>query len=706
MKIKKDILWRIGIVYFAMVLLSLYILFQIFRLQFLQGEYWRGKEGLLKVEDVIIDANRGSILSDDGRILACSIPGYWVYMDTRANGLTNEIFNKNIDSLAICLSRFYKDKSWSDYKNSLINARKRDNRFYRISNRRISIVDLEKVKNFPIFRLGSNRGGFIAISEDSRKQPFGSLASRTVGKYRIIKDTLGQKRILGNGLEVAYNKQLMGIDGIGEKTKIGVRWVHDIEMEPVDGDDILTTLNVEIQDVAEQSLREQLIHHNARYGVAIVMEVNTGDIKAMVNLQRSAPGYYVEDHYNYAIGVATEPGSTFKLASLMVALEDGKIDLTDTVDTENGTTRYYDRIMRDSGHSLGKITVQEAFEKSSNVGISKIIYEHYKNDPRAFLNGLYDIGISQKLGIEIPGEASPLIKSTDDRSWSGVTLPWMSIGYETKLTPLQLLSFYNAVANDGQMVRPRFVKGIVKHGKIIEQYDPEVIKSSICSKSTLKKVRQLLDGVVEKGTATNLKNNNYKIAGKTGTAQIAKGSRGYKIDGVSYQASFVGYFPAENPRYSCIVVVNGPSNNVYYGNVVAGSVFKAISDRLYAVSYKDRNIYNQPLPAITESMPFSKGGSRKDLVKVYSELGLNHNIQSKTDWVTATAGEEVIEVDAKIIEKDQVPNVKGLGAKDAVALLESIGMKVTLSGFGRVVEQSLMPGTKIKEGTKIRLTLG
>ncbi|MBN2164741.1 MAG: transpeptidase family protein [Marinilabiliaceae bacterium] len=706
MKIKKDILWRIGIVYLAMVVLSLYILFQMFRIQFVQGDYWRAKVKKQKVEDVIIDANRGSILSDDGRILSCSVPGYYIYMDTRANGLTDDLFYKHVDSLSIKLSRFFGDKSASAYKSGIVNARKRGNRYYKVSHRMVSIIELNKIKNFPIFRLGSNKGGFISELHDTRNQPFGSLAVRTVGKVSIVKDSLGQKKAYGNGLEVAYNKDLMGVDGVGEKTKIGVRWVHDVDVEPIDGDDILTTLNVEIQDVAEQSLREQLIRHNARYGVAVVMEVKTGDIKAMVNLQRSAPGYYVEDHYNYAIGVGTEPGSTFKLASMIVALEDGKISLDDTVDTEDGTTRFYDRIMRDAGHSGGLLSVKDVFENSSNVGVSKLIFKHYKNNPKEFIEGLYDLGITQKLGISIPGEASPYIKNPDDKTWSGVTLPWMSIGYESRLTPLQILSFYNAVANDGRLMRPRFVKGVWRHNKLVKRYSPEVVRSSICSATTLKKVRLLLEGVVENGTANNIKNTNYQIAGKTGTAQIAQGTRGYKIDGVSYQASFVGYFPAQNPKYSCIVVVNGPSNNVYYGNVVAGSVFKTISDRLYAVSYKDRTIYNSPQPVITDFLPYSKGGVKDELIEVYEELDMKYVDHSSTDWVSCQAGNSHIDVVSKRIEQGVVPNVKGLGAKDAVALLEKMGMKVFLTGVGRVIEQSVNPGSLIKEGAKILLKLG
>jgi cell division protein FtsI (penicillin-binding protein 3) len=713
MNIKKDILWRIGIVYLAMVVVALGILSQIVKLQFFEGKYWREQAAKLKVEDVILEADRGSILADDGSRLACSVPGYKVFMDTQAKGLTAEVFRHNIDSLALCLSRLYRDKSAAGYRNDLTMARRKGLRYYPVSKRRINIVELKKLKQFPIFRLGTNKGGLIVESDDTRKMPFGSLAARTVGKFTVERDSMGKRITRGIGLELAFNHILQGADGVGDKAKVGGMWVHDVQVSPVDGLDVVSTLNIEIQDVAENALREQLNRHNARFGVAVVMEVETGAVKAMVNLHRAAPGVFVEDHFNYAVGQSTEPGSTFKLASLMVALEDGVVDVDDVVDTENGTVKFYDRTMRDSGDEKhGKITVARAFELSSNVGLSKLIFENYRQKPQRFIDGLRSLGIDQPLGIEITGEVAPLIKDPTVKSWSGTTLPWMSIGYEVRMTPLQILAFYNAVANNGTLVRPKFVNGISRHGKMVDSFDAEVIESSICSRSTLRKVKALLEGVVENGTAMNLKNNHYRIAGKTGTAQVARGSsgygtKGYNADdgGVAYQASFVGYFPAERPLYSCIVVVNGPSNNVYYGNIVAGSVFKEISDRLYSASFRNPKIFNEPAPLLTDAMPYSKAGQKSALRRVLKDTGLDFDDNSDSDWVGGKAGEQEIEIVSKPLQKGLVPNVKGFGATDAVTLLESMGMKVYLAGLGKVVEQSIPPGRRHSKGERIVLRL-
>lgn len=713
MNIKKDILWRIGIVYIGMVLLALGILYNMIKLQFIEASHWKSESAKLKVADVILEADRGSILSDDGRKLACSVPGYRIYMDTKAKGLTSDVFRHNVDSLALCLSRLFRDKSAAAYRNDLIMARKKGLQYFPVSKKRISVIELKKLRKFPIFRLGANKGGLIVESDDSRKMPFGSLGARTLGKFTVERDSSGKKITRGIGLELAFNEVLAGRDGVGDKAKVGGMWVNEIQVAPVDGNDIVTTLNIEIQDVAEHSLREQLIRHNARYGVAIVMEVKTGAIKAIVNLHRSAPGVYVEDHFNYAVGQSTEPGSTFKLASLMVALEDGVVDIDDIVDTRDGTYKFYDRTMTDSSKDhLGKMTVSRAFEVSSNVGISQLIFENYKKNPQKFIDGLIDLGIDEELGVEITGEVPPFINRPDKKTWSGTTLPWMSIGYEVKMTPLQVLAFYNAVANNGTMVRPKFVSGISRHGKMLDEFGSEVINSSICSSVTLRKVRNMLEGVVENGTAMNLKNPHYKIAGKTGTALIAQGSKGYGINGYrsedggkSYQASFAGYFPAEKPLYSCIVVVNGPSNNVYYGNVVAGSVFKEISDRLYAANFKNRRIFKEPEPILSESMPYSKAGQRSSLKKVLSKTDLDYDDNSDTEWVGGKAGETEIEVVSKPQPKGLVPNVKGFGATDAVTLLEGLGMKVYLSGIGKVVSQSVQPGSRYHKGDRIVLRL-
>jgi cell division protein FtsI (penicillin-binding protein 3) len=464
---------------------------------------------------------------------------------------------------------------------------------------------------------------------------------------------------------------------------------------------------VNIQDVAESALKQQLIKHNADHGTAVLMEVETGEIKAIANLGKTKNEEYKEI-YNYAIGESRAPGSTFKLPALMVALEDNYVDLDDTIDTKDGEIQYYDKKLTDSKEGgWGKISVKEAFEYSSNVGISQIIYENYKNKENQFIDRLYSMNLNDKLNIEIKGEGEPDIKYPGDKYWSGITLPMMSIGYEIRLTPLQVLTFYNAVANDGKMVKPKLVNKIMDHGKEVKTFDTEVINPSICSQPTIRKAQQLLEGVVEYGTAQNLRDANYKIAGKTGTAQIANKEYGYsKKEEISYQASFVGYFPADDPKYSCIVVVNAPSKNVYYGNLVAGPVFKEIADKVYATSFEMHEGIKLAENQQAKHIPYTKHSNRQELKSVLNELNItvkDKNVNSK--WVITRKRDSLIELANRFIESNLMPNLVGMGAKDAVYILENMGLTVEIVGRGSIQQQSIPPGTRIEKGEKVVLKM-
>lgn len=703
MSLRQTIIHRVIIVYLVFIALGLWIVGELFDLKVLDSGGWKG--GTLSMErgESRVEANRGDILDENGMKLATSVPSYRLYMDLLAQGLTNDKFNSQIDSLAICLSQFFKDKSADTYKRELRKARQEKKRYYMVHPRRISYLDLQRVKQFPLFREGPNSGGFIPEQYDTRQLPFGSLAARTIGKLYGESSKGGMV-----GLERAYDEELKGIPGSSIMKRISGRWVPEIVVSPKDGNDLVTTIDIAIQDVAEHSLRQQLEKHNADHGVAILMEVKTGAIKAIVNLYRKSPGNYIEDYYNYAVGESTEPGSTFKLAAIMAALEDKVVRLTDTVDTGNGVHQFYDRIMRDTHvGGYGKITVKEVIEKSSNVGISKLIFEKYKDRPRRFVDRLYAMGLNNNLGIEILGEGIPAIKYPGDNSWSGVTLPWMSIGYEVQMTPLQMLTFYNAIANDGKMVKPMFVKGLSKHGKMTQRFTPQVINPSIASATTIEQAHQLLKGVVERGTGRNIRNSKYSIAGKTGTAQVAKGTDGYKSGGVvEYQASFVGYFPADEPRYSCIVVVTAPSNNVYYGNIVAGSVFKEIADRVYASNY---GFMGEPVMdevELTGVFPFSKGGTKDELSHIFTTL--NYPVIGATsvnEWVSTLAVDSGVVFRPKPIIAGLMPSVRGMGAKDAVAVLENIGLNVHIQGVGSVSSQSIAEGSSYRKGNTVFLKL-
>ncbi|HSN50773.1 MAG TPA: penicillin-binding transpeptidase domain-containing protein, partial [Bacteroidales bacterium] len=412
--------------------------------------------------------------------------------------------------------------------------------------------------------------------------------------------------------------------------------------------------------------------------------------------------------YNYAIAESTEPGSTFKLASLMAAIEDGVIDTGDIVDTGNGKVKFYNKIIRDTKEEgYGKITVKQVFEKSSNVGTSMIINEHYKNNPKDFVNRLYAMKLNQQLDLQIKGEGVPLIRYPGDKYWSGLSLPMMSHGYEVQMTPLQILTFYNAVANDGKMMRPRFVTSILRNGSVVKNFGTEVIINSIASRNTIRKAKAMMEGVVEHGTATNLKNSNYRIAGKTGTAQIALNNRGYRSGArMSYQASFVGYFPADNPLFSCIVVVNAPSNGVYYGNIVAGSVFKEIADKVYATRFfRDYRAESKEDKDKKPSAPEAGNGLRSDINEVLGELDVRYKKTSKEEWVVTRESGDTIRLVGVSLKEGLVPDVRGMSLRDAVYLLENSGLRVRYSGKGRVLRQSPEHGAKVYEGSVVSLDM-
>ena len=509
-------------------------------------------------------------------------------------------------------------------------ARRRGDRYFLIK-RKVDYETLKRLKELPIFSEGQYGGGMVAQAENRRILPNSELATRTIGYLNLGSE--------GNevGIEGAFDKELAGKNGIVVKQRLtGGDWItvgDASSVESRDGNDVVTTIDIDFQDVASTALLNQLRKHNAHHGCAVLMEVATGDIRAIANLEIGNDGGYHET-YNYAVGESTEPGSTFKLPVLIAALEDGVIDTSDIVDTGTGSVRFYNKIIRDTKEEgFGKLTVKEVFEKSSNVGTAKLIYDNYKDNPKEFVNRLYAMKLNEKLDIQLNGEGEPLIRYPGDKLWSGLSLPMMSHGYEVQMTPLQILTFYNAVANDGRMMRPRFVTSIARNGTTIKSFHPSVIINSIASRSTIRKAKKMMEGVVEHGTAVNLKNGEYKIAGKTGTAQIAKDKYGYRQGArISYQASFVGYFPAENPLYSCIVVVNAPSNGVYYGNLVAGSVFKEISDKVYATSFFRDYIPEEKEDKIL-SAPEAGNGYRADINEVLKDFRVRYKRTASDDWV-------------------------------------------------------------------------
>lgn len=704
MKGNSKIMSRAYVVYILICFFSIFIVGKIFVIQFVYGEKYKSRVAHLTTDLREITPVRGNIYASNRDMLATSVPVYEIRMDMAADGLSDKEYNENIDALCVELSNLFGNKTAAEYKAGFTKARQAGNRYYLVKSN-VDYEQVQKAKKFPLWKNGRYQSGVIFEKRTVRLAPFKELARRTVGYNRP-----GVQPV---GLEAGYNAVLSGTPGQRyEKRLAGGLWMPVSDknvVEPQDGSDIYTTIDVNVQDVATNALRKELKNSNASHGCAVLMEVKTGYIIAIANLTRNAEGEYHES-YNYAVGEATEPGSTFKLASYMAAFEDGFIQPNDTIDTgRSGVYRFYDRRMVDNeGAGLGKIDVKTAFQKSSNIAVSRIINENYGHNPQKFVDRLHKMGLGKKLGLEIPGEGTPKIKDPSNRSWSGTTLPWMSIGYETLMTPLQILTFYNAVANDGVMMKPLFVKEIARNGKVIAKNDPVELNKSIASRETISKAKLLLESVVTaEGTAANLRFGAYHIAGKTGTAQIANAEHGYRnSEGVSYQASFVGYFPAENPQYTCIVVVNAPSADAYYGNSVAGPVFKEIADKIYAQRF---DLFKDKEPtrnSLAYKVPVSMSGNAEDLNRIFEAFEVNRDDQSEGyEWITTATKPDVVELKRRTIRKGLTPNVVGMGLRDGIYLLESSGYKVEVKGTGMIIRQSAAPGTQVTKGQKIIIEL-
>jgi cell division protein FtsI (penicillin-binding protein 3) len=694
----RESLIRLYSVYFLVLFMGLGIVVQIFYLQIFKGEQLKSDANKQIFISKKVMAPRGNIYASNEQktSLALSVPRYKVFVDLVT--IREKDFMENISDLSDSLSVLLARKTSNEWKSELEAQRLDSNRYFFIA-RGLRNDQIERLRKFPIFNLGKYRGGCIILKSNQRVKPYGMLANRTVG-YAVEND--GKKSILV-GIEGAFNEYLKGQNGQMLMEKIrGNEWKpvdDELSIEPVPGSDVYTSIDVNIQDVAESALLKQLREQKAQKGCAVLMEVKTGFVKAIANLSFDPKTETYFEAQNHAVGLASEPGSTFKLASLLVALEQGKVEITDSVDM-TGRYEFYDNYLTDGGKIYGRNTVKDAFEKSSNV-ISQIIYDNYKTEPQEFIDGLKEIGIHQKLGLSILGEGVPLIKESSDPTFTGITLPWMSIGYELKMTPLQTLALYNAVANEGTLLQPQFVKYIKKGSEIQKEYKPRILNASICSKSTLRDLKVMLEGVVERGTAKNIKARGFSIAGKTGTSKIAQGSKGY---GNKYQASFCGYFPSKDPVYSCIVVVQGPTKNIF-GSVVSGTVFKEIADKVYAQEFQNENIV---LKDTLNRYPYSRSGDKMSFL-VASEnmrIPVEDLTNESNEWISTRTGKDAIKIIHKKTQKGLVPNVVGMGLIDATYMLEKYGLFVQPVGSGIVREQSIKAGLRINKGQKIILQLG
>ncbi|NCD71385.1 penicillin-binding protein [Mucilaginibacter agri] len=697
MSIRTNILLRVYLAFGLILLFALAVAMQLFNVQFKQGAKWKSMQQTLSTRYMTVEAARGNIFAVDGSLLATSVPEYELHMDMLAGGIADDkVFYAKIDSLALRMSQFFGDHTAKEYSMMLRDAR-RDGSRYELIRRKVGYQELKKIRQFPIFNMGKYKGGLIIVQKNRRILPFRTLAMRTIGyKNENVKN--------GVGLEGSYADYINGESGQRLMQRIaGGVWMpvnSEEEIAPKDGADIMSTIDVNYQDVVQSALLKQLIKSDADHGAAILMEVSTGEVRAVANFNKIAPGEYKEQ-FNYAIAGNQDPGSTFKVASYMALLEDHKCDTNTLVNT--GTYSVPGKVITDSHGSIGVVTVKRAFEESSNAAVAYLVNNAYHDNQAQFTNHLYNWHLNEKMGLQIPGEAQPVVKNPKNRSWNkNLTLPQMAYGYEMQLTPLKMLSFYNAIANNGKYVTPIFVKEIRRLGNTVEHFQTRVINEKMCSDVTLRKMQAMLEGVITEGTGKNIVYNPlYKVAGKSGTAQVADGNKGYKAK-KQYQASFCGYFPADKPKYSLIVVINDPKNG-YYGASVSGPVFREVADKVYS---SDLQMNQQPqLKYADAGKPVVKVGNAKALNEVYSKLGVRGAPVS--DSASGMGEDTSLRPTGQVAKRKiiTVPSVTGMDLSDALYVLGNAGYKVAVHGSGLVKSQSVTGGSIIPKGSKIVIEL-
>ena len=713
----KKVMPRYAFIAVIMTLVAISVLGKTLYIMTAKRAYWEEVADRVKVDSLKTQPMRGNILSCDGQLMASSLPQYNIYMDFKAlrEAKKDTLFCEKIDSICTGLNAIFPDRTAAEFKKHLMEGFEQNKRHWPVWNRRINYSTFSEVRRLPVFCLKSNQSGFHWEEHNARKLAYGSLAGRTIGKMFGAKDTAQC------GLELSYDSLLRGVEGIRHRRKVLNRYLDITDTPPENGADIVTTIDVSMQDLAERALLKELRLINANVGVAIVMEVKTGDIKAIVNMTKCDDDDYHEIK-NHAISDLLEPGSVFKTASIMVALDDGVVDTTYRVETAGGVWPMYGREMKDHNWrrgGYGMLTLPQTLMVSSNIGVSRIIDDHYHNTPEKFVQGIYRLGLADDLHIPLQGASPARIRmpKKDSRgkqyvNWSKTTLPWMSIGYETQVPPISTLTFYNAIANGGKMVAPRFVKAVMKDGAVIKEFEPVVLREQIAKESTIKKITTILEHVVSQGLGKKAGSPSFLVAGKTGTAQISKGAAGYKSGQMNYLLSFAGFFPAYEPRYSCIVCIQ-KSGLPASGGGMSGVVFHDIAEGIMAQSLKLEA--SDARDSLSVLIPQVKSGNVLAASYVLEHLG----VKQRTDWDGSYLNGNPIwgradESDRSVIQlkrvnegdKSVMPDVHGMGARDAVFLIESRGVKVRLTGRGKVTEQSIGAGERIKKGMVCSLKLG
>ena len=783
---KSRMLWPFVGIYAICAAIFLVAIFNIVVIQTVERSKWINLLDVHIQRDVVVYSDRGNIYSADGKLMASSVPEYTIAMDTYTESLrkkNGKLFFEYVDSLSLALSDYFQDRTQQEYKQLLLNGYARKNRNMKLYPHPINFKQLKDVKQMPLFNKGQNTGGLKVEVRSTREKPYGSLAMVTIGDIYQLKqeevkkteqkktenstddqqvnteeDTQGENKddkkidkkkkrkkckerkkkgeekkeekkpkekgreIGRKGLEAAYDDVLTGKPGIGIEKKVANRTTIILQKEPEKGCDLVTTIDIRLQDVAEAALLDELHRISAEEGYVVMMETKTGEIKAIVNMEWSEKQQKYLEQQNRVLTMMTEPGSTFKTASLMAAIDDGYVNINDSIDVGTGICYFYDKAMKDHnykngepGTGYGKITVQNALEASSNVGISQLIVKHYGQKPEKFVNKLYKMGLNDTVSLGMKGVGKPNIRSPKDpkRTWYGTTLPWMSIGYEVQIPPIYTLTFYNAIANGGKMIQPLLVRSIVQDGEVIKQYKTKVMRERICSDNTLNQIKTALEGVVwspNYATAKAAQSPYVRIAGKTGTAQIAHGLSGYSSGGKTHQVSFCGYFPADEPKYTCLCVIRKPGPGHYpSGGRMAGSVVKNIAEKTMAIKAirtvegicEDSTFHYQ--------YPTFKRGMYAPLENVCELLDIDivkpDNKTPAYDWARVQLQNDTLLTKSITVNKTLVPSVVGMGARDAVYAIEQTGMKAHLHGMGRVVSQSVNPGTSAVRGAMVYLEL-
>ncbi|MBF1488372.1 penicillin-binding protein [Prevotella pallens] len=708
----KNIMPRYSLIALVMSLIAIAVVAKSAYIMIVQKNYWLEVAAKQKKDNVPILPTRGNILSSDGELMASSLPEFKIYIDfkTLKEAGKDTAFVDSINYICKGLNELFPEKTAGEFKQELLEGLKEEKRHCPIWKNRIDYNTYKEVKKLPVFKYDKFKSGFHEEEFNARRRPFGSLAQRTVG------DLYGSKDVARCGLELSFDSILRGTNGVENRRKIRNKYLSITETPPIDGSDIVTTIDVGIQDLAERALLNELQEINGNVGVAIVMEVATGDIKAIVNLDKCEDGQYREIK-NHAVSDLLEPGSVFKTASMMVALDDNVVDTMYTVETGGGVWTMYGRDMKDHNWrrgGYGTLTLPWCLKYSSNIGVSRIIDTFYHKNPEKFVQGIYKLGLADDLQIPITGYSPAKIRIPKKNkhgqyiNWSNTALPWMSIGYESQVPPISTLTFYNAIANGGKMMRPRFVKKVVKDGTVLAEYPPVVQREQIAKESTITEMRRILTEVVSEGLGKKAGSDKFSVAGKTGTAQMSKGVAGYKTGVTDYLLSFAGFFPADAPRYSCIVCIQ-KSGLPASGGGMSGVVFHNIAEGIMAQNLKLS--VSDARDSSASLIPMVKSGNLLATDYVLSFLGFN----VKNGWNGAypfgnniwgfakTGSNGIILSEEKNINKRYVPDVHNMGARDAIYLLENCGIKVIMSGRGRVVEQSLAPGEKIKQGMVCKL---